>query len=236
MMKRANRNIKFLAIAFATMIGMIFSSLSAQAQVVPRENEIAAYKGLLKAAHEGNVAELEKLIKAGANIEQTDSHDRTAFHIAGFAGNHAIMRALAKAGADVNALEDGIYDVVTIAAVANDVETMKVALELGNKATNVTSIYDGTALIAAAHLGHFEVVQTLIDAGAPLDHVNNLHWTALIESVVLGDGGENHQKTAQALVDAGASKTLADKFARTPLDLAKSRGYEAMVKILEMGE
>ncbi|MEP3232941.1 MAG: hypothetical protein ABJO30_08950 [Hyphomicrobiales bacterium] len=53
---------------------------------------------------------------------------------------------------------------------------------------------------------------------------------------MLGDGGENHQKTAQALVNAGASKTLADKFARTPLDLANSRGYEAMVKILEMGE
>ena len=236
MMKLAKRNFQFLAIAFVTMIGVTMSSLSAQAQVAPRPKEIAAYEGLLKAAHEGNVAELEKLIKAGADLEQTDRHERTAFHIAGFAGQHAIMRSLAKAGADVNALEDGIYDVVTIAAVANDLETMKVALELGNKSTNVTSIYDGTALIAAAHLGHFEVVQTLIDAGAPLDHVNNLHWTALIESVVLGDGGENHQKTAQALVNAGASKTLADKFARTPLDLAKSRGYEAMVKILEMGE
>ena len=235
-MKLVNKNIKFLAIVFVSIVGVVLSSLSAQAQVAPRENEIAAYEGLLKAAHEGNVAELEKLIKAGADLEQTDRHERTAFHIAGFAGNHAIMRALAKAGADVNALEDGIYDVVTIAAVANDLETMKVALELGNKSTNVTSIYVGTALIAAAHFGHFEVVQSLIDAGAPLDHVNNLHWTALIESVVLGDGGENHQKTAQALVNAGASKTLADKFGRTPLDLAKSRGYAAMVKILEMGE
>ncbi|MEP3232943.1 MAG: ankyrin repeat domain-containing protein [Hyphomicrobiales bacterium] len=232
-MKLANRNIQFLAIAFATMIGVILSPLSSQAQIAPRPKEIAAYEGLLKAAHEGNVAELEKLIKAGADLEQTDRRDRTAFHIAGYAGNRAIMRSLAKAGADMNALEIDVYDVVTIAAVADDLETMKVALELGNKSTNVTSVYDGTALIAAAHLGHFEVVQTLIKAGAPLDHVNNLHWTALIESVVLGDGGEDHQKTAQALVDAGASKTLADQFGRTPLDLAKSRGYEAMVKILE---
>ncbi|MEP1444407.1 MAG: ankyrin repeat domain-containing protein [Hyphomicrobiales bacterium] len=230
------QNIKRLAILFVATVGVMVSPLSAQAQVAPRAAEIAAYEGLHKAAHEGNVAELEKLIKAGADIEQTDRHERTAFHIAGFAGQHAIMRSLAKAGADVNALEDGIYDVVTIAAVADDLETMKVALELGNKSTNITSIYDGTALIAAAHLGHFSVVQTLIEAGAPLDHVNNLHWTALIESVVLGDGGSDHQKTAQALVNAGASKTLADKFGRTPLDLAKSRGYEAMVKILEMDE
>lgn len=235
-MKLANRNLQFLAIAFVTMIGVILSPLYAQAQIAPRPKEISSYEGLLKAAHEGNVVELEKLITAGADLEQTDRRDRTAFHIAGYAGNRAIMRALAKAGANVNALEIDVYDVVTIAAVADDLETMKVALELGNKPTNVTSIYDGTALIAAAHLGHFEVVQTLIKAGAPLDHINNLHWTALLESVVLGDGGEDHQKTAQALVDAGADKTLADEFGRTPLDFAKSRGYEAMVKILEMGE
>ena len=35
-------------------------------------------------------------------------------------------------------------------------------------------------------LGHDGVVRQLIAAGAPLDHVNNLHWTALIESIVLG--------------------------------------------------
>lgn len=234
-MRRAQGTILTLIAAAFIMAVVIFVHPSS-AQVAPRPNEIAAYEGLHKAAHEGNLAELEKLIKAGANLEQRDPHERTAFHIAGFAGQHAIMRSLAKAGADVNTFEDGLYDVVTIAAVANDVETMKVALELGNKAGNTTSVYDGTALIAAAHLGHFEVVQTLIDAGAPLDHVNNLHWTALIESVVLGDGGENHQKTAKALVDAGADKSLTDQFGKTALDLAKSRGYEAMMKILEMGE
>ncbi len=35
-------------------------------------------------------------------------------------------------------------------------------------------------------------VQHLIDAGAPLDHINNLGWTALVEAVVLGDGGPDH--------------------------------------------
>ena len=34
----------------------------------------------------------------------------------------------------------------------------------------------GTALIAAAHLGHVGVVRQLIAAGAPRDHINNLHW------------------------------------------------------------
>ncbi len=143
------------------------------------------------------------------------------------------MRALVAAGANPNALEHDRYDIVTIAAVADDLPTLKVALALGASAKNVTSRYDGTALIAAAHLGHAEVVRTLIRAGAPLDHVNNLGWTALIESIVLGDGGARHTDTLRALVEAGANVNLADRDGRTPLTLARTRGYDAMVKLLE---
>ena len=105
---------------------------------------------------------------------------------AAFASNDAALRAWAKAGADMNALENDYYDVLTIAAVADDPEMVTLALELGNRADQVTSVYEGTALIAAAHLGHHEVVRRLIAGGAPLDHINNLDWTALIEAVDIG--------------------------------------------------
>ena len=111
-----------------------------------------------------------------------------------------------RAGADPNALDGDRYDMVTIAAVANDPPRWRRRSRIGNRATNVTSRYDGTALIAAAHLGHVDVVRILIRAGAPLDHVNNLGWTALIESIVLGDGGPRHTATLAALVDAGAER------------------------------
>ena len=68
---------------------------------------------------------------------------------------------------------------------------LKIALAGGGSARNITSRYDGTALIAAAHLGHAEIVRVLIEAKAPLDHVNNLGWTALMELVVLGNGGKD---------------------------------------------
>jgi hypothetical protein len=104
---------------------------------------------------------------------------------------------------------------------------------MGASAKLVTSRYDGTALIAAAHLGHDGVVRQLIAAGAPLDHVNNLHWTALIEAIVLGDGGARHQACVRALLDAGASTRLADREGRTPIQLAQARGYTAMARMLE---
>jgi ankyrin repeat protein len=133
----------------------------------------------------------------------------------------------------MNTLEGGRYDAVTIAAVADDPETLAAALKAGNKSGNITSVWDGTALIAAAHLGHHRPIDLLIKAGAPLDHVNNIGWTALIEAVVLGDGGENHQKSLKLLLDAGADQNIADPQGKTPLDLARRRGFDAMVKLLD---
>ena len=140
---------------------------------------------------------------------------------------------MAKAGANLELLENDRYDAVTIAAVADDEQTLRTLLALGASAKLTTSVYDGTALIAAAHLGHDGVVRQLIAAGAPLDHVNNLHWTAVIESIVLGNGGPRHQETLRALLAAGASTRLTDRGGNTPLQLAKARGYQSMVQLLE---
>jgi ankyrin repeat protein len=82
------------------------------------------------------------------------------------------------------------------------------------------------------HHGHDGVVKQLIAVGAPLDHVNNLHWTAVIECIVLGNGGPRHVETLRALVAAGASTQLTDRQGLTPLALARARGYGEMVKVL----
>jgi ankyrin repeat protein len=209
------------------------ASMQALAQIPPTGPEVRAYSGLHAAAAAGNVAEIERLVAAGANRELRDGNGRTPLHVAAYRKQYDAARALMKRGANPNALDAQRYDIVTIAAVADDVPMLKVALESGASAKNVTSPYDGTALIAAAHLGHDEVVKVLIAAGAPLDHVNNLRWTALIEAIVLGDGGKRHTETLRALVAAGANPNLADGRGTTPLALARGRGYGEMVKILE---
>ncbi|MGH8703473.1 MAG: ankyrin repeat domain-containing protein [Burkholderiales bacterium] len=208
-------------------------ALASHAQVPPSPAEKAGYGGLHAAAARGDAAGIKALIAKGGKPDVRDGYARTPLHVAAYGGHHEAMRALVAAGANPNALERDRYDIVTIAAVADDVATLKVALELGCSAKNVTSRYDGTALIAAAHLGHVEIVRMLIKAGAPLDHVNNLGWTALIESIVLGDGGPRHTETLKALVEAGASPNLADRNGQTPLALARQRGYGEMVKLLE---
>lgn len=205
----------------------------AAAQLPPGATETARYSGLHAAAFKGDAGQIEKLVAARADVNARDPHGRTPLHVATFFKQRNAIRVLAMAGANLDALENDRYDAVTIAAVADDEETLRVLLSLGGSAKLVTSRYDGTALIAAAHLGHDGVVKQLIAAGAPLDHVNNLHWTALIESIVLGNGGPRHVETLRALVAAGASTRLTDRQGNTPLALAKSRGYREMVEILE---
>lgn len=204
----------------------------AAAQVPPSASEAAAYQGLHLAAHRGDGAQISRLIAGGANPDARDGNGRTPLHVAAFARRHEVMRALVTGKADPKALDNQQYDCITIAAVADDLATLKVAIAIGGDTKAITSPYRGTALIAAAHLGHEEVVRELIAAGAPLDHINNLGWTALIEAVILGNGGKRHVDTARYLVRAGARRDLADREGRTPLDHARSRGYREMEIIL----
>ena len=219
---------RFALLASALLLGGV-----AHSQTAPSASDIASYEGLHLAAHQGDVALINSLLEAGADPNGRDRARRTPAHVAAFASHDDVISALAAGGADMNALENRAYDVLTIAAVADDPALVSLAIELGNSPTLITSVYDGTALIAAAHLGHHEVVKRLVGGGAPLDHVNNLGWTALMEAVVLGDGGNNHIKTVQILVDAGADKAIADRDGVTPIQHAIARGYTEIVDLLE---
>jgi uncharacterized protein len=217
----------------ACLLAFLALTLPAFAQTAPSPVELKNYSGLHAAAAKGDWAAIERMVRAKAPIDARDGLGRTPLHVAVYMRQQEAARALLRLGADANALEAQQYDIVTIAAVADDVPMLMLALEGGCKATNITSPYRGTALIAAAHLGHDVVVRTLIKAGAPLDHVNNLGWTAVIEAIVLGDGGKRHLAVLKALIDAGANINLPDRSGNTPLTLAKKRGFQEMVAILE---
>ncbi len=221
--------IQLLAICF----GSVAVPALVLAQTAPHVDEIKAYRGLHAAAAAGDLSAIERFARAGANLNAKDGHGRTPLMVSAYRRKHGAVRALIGAGADINALDGDRYDLLTIVAVMNDVEMVKLAIASGANTGLVTSPYEGTALIAASHLGHVEVVRALIAGRAPLDHINNLGWTALIEAIILGDGGPRHTATVRALVEAGANVNLSDGNSDAPLSLAIRRGYTEIARFLK---
>jgi uncharacterized protein len=197
---------------------LLWPAADARAQVPPTQRDLAAYTGLHAAAAKGDAAAIRQLAAGGGNLNARDGHGRTPLMVAAFQRQHAAARALIEAGADLNALDSQAYDVITIAAVLDDLEMLKLAIASGGNTRAITSPYKGTALIAGK---------------APLDHVNNLGWTALIEAIVLGDGGVSIKATVRALLDGGANLNLADGQGVRPLTLARQRGYAKIADMLE---
>jgi ankyrin repeat protein len=227
------RRLALIALLTAAAAGCAGTAGPALAQTPPGERELRIYAGLHDAAARGDVAEIEKLIAEGEKPDIQDANSRTPLHVAAFLRQYAAARALLRLGANPNALDAERYDIITIAAVNNDLELLQIALDGGGNARAITSPYDGTALIAAAHRGHVEIVRALIAAKAPLNHVNNLGWTALLEAVVLGNGGSNHTAVVEALVKAGADVNVPDRHGSTALGHARTRGYSQIARILE---
>ena len=57
-----------------------------------------------------------------------------------------------------------------------------------------------------------------------VDHVNDLGWTALLEAVILGDGGRAHTEIVRMLLAAKAIPNIADRQGVTPLAARAAAG------------
>ncbi|HRE22058.1 MAG TPA: ankyrin repeat domain-containing protein, partial [Rhabdaerophilum sp.] len=112
------------------------------------------------------------------------------------------------------------------------IEILRLALAHGADLAS-TNRYGGTALIPACHHGHVEAVYMLLKTKIAIDHINNLGWTALLEAVILGDGGPIYVEIVDALVHAGADARITDRGGVTPLIHARQRGFAEIAAILE---
>jgi len=153
--------------------------------------------------------------------------------VAATKANHIdAARALIDAGADVNAKDDIQDSAYLYAGARGHDEILRLTLDHGADLTS-TNRFGGTALIPASERGLLSTIEILLDAGVDPDHINNLNWTALHEAIVLGDGSDAYVDVVRTLIDGGADITIRDGDGVLPVDLARSRGYDAIVALLE---
>jgi uncharacterized protein len=190
-------------------------------------------KLLCKAAEENDVTTIQKLIQQGVNIEANDTKRRTALMISTHQQNNEAAKALMEAGANVNALDEMHDSPFLYAGASAYTQIVNYCLAHGADFT-VFNRYNGTALIPACERGHVETVKELLKRkNFPIHHINRLGWTALLEAIILSDGGPAHVQIVQLLVNAGCNVNIADKDGVTPMTHARNKNFEKIVAILE---
>ena len=187
---------------------------------------------LIAAAEQGDTATVLRLLSNGADINGQDARGRTPV-MAATHGNHvATANVLIQAGADVNLRDNMLDNPFLYAGAEGLLDILKLTIAAGAD-PKLTNRYGGTALIPAAQRGHVEVVREILThTNVDINHINKLGWTALLEAIVLTDGGVKYQQIVQLLVDHGADVTIPDKEGVTPLQHAQRKNFTAIADIL----
>jgi len=188
---------------------------------------------LIAAAGGGDLARISVLLKQGANVNGRDPQGRTPVMAATYGRHARAVEALIRAGADVNPRDQMLNNPFLYAGAEGLLDILKLAAAAGAD-PRLTNRYGGTALIPAAERGHVEVVDWLLaNTKVEVNHVNRLGWTALLEAIVLSDGGPRHQRIVATLIRHGADVNIPDREGRRPLDHARARGFTKIQELLE---
>ncbi|WP_455352139.1 ankyrin repeat domain-containing protein [Streptomyces sp. SYSU K217416] len=191
-----------------------------------------ADRALLTAADEGDADAARAALTAGADIETRDEHRRTPLLLAALGDHVAAAEVLVAAGADPDARDDRDDSPWLVTGVTGGVRMMRTLLPARPDLT-LRNRFGGTALIPAAERGHVDYVRALLrETDIDVDHVDRLGWTALLEAVILGDGGHAHQEIVELLITAGATPDLPDGDGVTALEHAERRGFTEIAGLL----
>lgn len=187
---------------------------------------------LLDAARAGNAAEVRAALDAGARVEARDSELRTPLLLAAIGDHVEAARVLVAAGADVDAQDHRADSPWLVTGVTGSVAMLHVLLPAGPD-LKLRNRFGGISVIPASERGHVAYVREVLRVtDIDVDHVNGLGWTALLEAVILGDGGRPHQEIVELLLAAGATPGLADRDGVTPLAHAERRGFAEIAALL----
>ncbi|MFW6721175.1 ankyrin repeat domain-containing protein [Streptomyces sp. MAR4 CNY-716] len=192
-------------------------------------------RDLLDAAEGGDADAVRAALDAGARVEARDDNRRTPLLLAALGDHIDAARPLVAAGADPDAQDDRSDSAWLVTGVTGSAEMGRLLMS-GDRAPDLTltNRFGGTSVIPASERGHVGYARWVTQhTDIDVNHVNDLGWTALLEAVILGDGGKDHQEIVALLLAADADPDIADKDGVTPLQHANNRGFTEIAALLD---
>ncbi len=181
---------------------------------------------LIHAVLENNIAEVVRLIAAGADVNKKSGYGYTPIHEAVQNDYVPIVKLLIDAGADVNILSnDGYSPIHSVSSF--DIYIMEMLINAGADVNKVTP--SGlSALHSASQWGRLNSVKRLIAAGANLNAVSTTGFTPLIVAC-----NSRQKEIAKTLIEAGADVNKANNIGSTALHGASThKDFTDIVKLL----
>ncbi|MDM1348908.1 ankyrin repeat domain-containing protein [Myroides marinus] len=224
-----------LLLFISLVTGTTIACNSTDNNLTNSDNEVVDMKEdvLFDAIKKNDLTAVKQLVDRGVNLEIQNVKGETPLMYAVYLKYNSIAKALIEAGANVNAQDKILNSPFLYAGAEGNLEIVQLSLKHGADFT-VFNRYNGSALIPAAEKGHIDVVKLLVNyPGYPIDHVNRLGWTALMEAIVLSDGGFLHTNIVDELIKGGVNVNIPDADGITPLQHAQKRNYQGMIKLLK---
>lgn len=186
----------------------------------------------LLAARQGDVNALKACLENGVDINCTNRQGRTAITLASLNKHYEAVSFLISAGADIDKQDETCFNPFLLSCLNNDLTLLRIVLPAKPDLTRLTR-FGGVGITPASEKGHVEIVRELLTkTEINFNHTNFVGWTPLLEAIVLNDGGEKQQEIVKLLLDHGANPHMTDKYGKTPLELAREKGYDAIAQLL----
>ncbi len=221
-------------LAAAAVAGILWAAGGAAAESNAPAGRPDGSTPLQWAVYEGDTAEVQRLLAAGADAKATNDYGVDALQLAADGSNTELIRLLLKAGANANSANPEGETVLHLVARAGNVDAAKLLLKAGAKVDARERFGEQTPLMWATARRHPTMVQLLVSKGADVDAVSAVRdyqrvATAESRAKQLDRGGltplmyaarENCRECVKILLKDHADVSLPDPAGMTPLHIA----------------
>lgn len=158
------------------IIKLIKSAKQSFSMASARHGAADGMSELMRAASQGDVGKVQRLLNEGEAIDAVDSFDATALHYAIESKHAAVAKLLLQSGITVNSVDRDGYTPLMLAVKYGEAEMVNILLRSGAK-VDVLDRYQNSPFLLAVRYGYGDIVAALLKAGVNETVNKALHET-----------------------------------------------------------